>query len=244
MQTITLLLCAMAATTTAQSTPINHACSDADLITAITPVALTSATTLNQCAKDTGLSIEAVPVPANVTPAQVNALLQSSSCAAFYASIQSAIAKISPACYLVTTPVPVTSAQIMSVPFKDYVMALQGSATGAPGMTTTTKPSTTTAPTGNSTAAPGSSTTAPGSSTVAPGGTTLVPGNSTTAPGNSTTAPGNSTASPITDTVVTKTPSSSAAVAPATTTPKATSSASIVVPTLATLAFVAAAVIV
>ncbi|KDO29603.1 hypothetical protein SPRG_05556 [Saprolegnia parasitica CBS 223.65] len=243
MQAITtFILCAMAASTTAQSTPINHMCSDADLIAAITPVALTSATTLHQCAKDTGLSIEAVPVPANVTPAQVNALLQSSSCAAFYTSIQSAIAKISPACYLVTSPVPVTSAQISSVSYKDYVTALQGTTTGAPG-TTTTKPSTTTAPTGNSTAAPSSSTTAPGTTTVAPGNSTLVPGNSTTAPVNSTTVPVYSTVTPITDTVVTKTPSTSATPAPTTTTPKATSSASILVPTLAALAIVAAATV-
>ncbi|OQS01479.1 hypothetical protein ACHHYP_00687 [Achlya hypogyna] len=86
------------------STAAVEQCSPAALQAAVTPVALSAGAALLKCSEESGLSLDAVADPSTASPAQVEALLKSDSCASFFASVQSAIAKISPPCALVTSP--------------------------------------------------------------------------------------------------------------------------------------------
>nr|AIG55813.1 secreted protein [Achlya hypogyna] len=132
MKTMTLL--AVAAVAVAQSNPKNYECTPAQLQAAIAPVAAVAVNTVVQCAQDANLSDQNVAAPTQLTSAQVTALLQSTSCAALYAGVQKAIASITPACFVFTQPVPVTSDKITDLSYQAYLEALQGGslATGAP----------------------------------------------------------------------------------------------------------------
>ncbi|OQS01503.1 hypothetical protein ACHHYP_00688 [Achlya hypogyna] len=230
MKTMTLL--AVAAVAVAQSNPKNYECTPAQLQAAIAPVAAVAVNTVVQCAQDANLSDQNVAAPTQLTSAQVTALLQSTSCAALYAGVQKAIASITPACFVFTQPVPVTSDKITDLSYQAYLEALQGGslATGAP-------------PPGGATAQPGSS--APPSATTRPGGngtaavlTPAVSGTVTSTPagnGTATSTPGATTAtSGSPSAVITSSPATTAA-------PKPSSNAAAFAPSLVAAAVVAAA---
>nr|AIG55812.1 secreted protein [Achlya hypogyna] len=159
------------------STAAVEQCSPAALQAAVTPVALSAGAALLKCSEESGLSLDAVADPSTASPAQVEALLKSDSCASFFASVQSAIAKISPPCALVTSPSVVTSAQISDLSFKAYLSAggSGSAATAAPAPATN---ATTVAPSTDSSAAPATTAGATSAAPSTAAATTAAPAKS------------------------------------------------------------------